>query len=63
MCTPIPQAQEHGDITDFILITREHSYVSRVFMSSSPFLRAFVKKGAAITGKGRNTPKGRMIST
>lgn len=27
------------------------------------FLCAFVKKGTAITGKGRNTPKGRMIST
>lgn len=26
------------------------------------FLCAFVKKGTAITGKGRNTPKGRMIS-
>lgn len=64
MCTPIPQAQEeHGDITEFILITHEHSYMSRVFMSFFPFMCAFVKKGAAITGKGRNTPKGRMIST
>lgn len=64
MCTPIPQAQEkRGDITDFILITHEHSYMSRVFMSFFPFMCAFVKKGAAITGKGRNTPKGRMIST
>lgn len=32
-------------------------------MSSFPFLCAFVKKGAAITGRGRNTPKGSMIST
>lgn len=54
MCTPIPQAQEeHGDITEFILITHEHSYMSRVFMSFFPFMCAFVKKGAAITERQR----------
>lgn len=64
MRTPIAQAQEeHGDLTDFVLITREHSYTSRVFMLSFPFFCVFVKKGTAVTGKGRNTPKGRMIST